>query len=332
MSANSPSPFAVVEYPCLDDIMQVLISHLRLSEDKFVASKGGGRELLGVSFRLTNPRARISRSEMRGKIFSALGELFWCLAGSDRLDFIGHYIPKYIKRSSEFSNDGETVNGAYGPRIFGQNDLDQFRNVAKLLKAQRDSRRAVIQIFAASDLKNADDPNRRYKDVPCTCTLQPILRRDRLNLIVHMRSNDAYLGFPHDIFVFTMLQEMLARTLEVDVGFYQHMVGHLHLYDEHGEQAMDYLSEGVQSIEPMPEMPKEDPLPLLPDLIKAEAAIRADPRCTLQSEFNPYWGDIIRLLRIHSERHHKLADYKDRVAEIKSQMHEPTYRLYVPLE
>jgi thymidylate synthase len=262
---------------------------------------------------------------MRGKVFSALGELFWCLAGSNRLDFIKHYISDYV----EHSNDGETIHGAYGPRIFGQNESAQFRNVAQLLKAHPDSRRAVIQIFAASDLRDAEDKDKRYRDVPCTCTLQAILRKGRLNLIVHMRSNDAYLGFPHDVFVFTMLQEMLARTLEVDVGFYQHMVGHLHLYKKHRESAMAYLSEDVQSIVPMPSMPKEDPLPLLPDLIRAEAAIRADPRCTLQTEFNPYWSDIIRLLRVYSENHYKSDGYKTRIAEIKSQIQEPRYRLYV---
>ena len=31
-------------------------------------------ELRGVTLQLTNPRARLSRSESRGKVFSALGE------------------------------------------------------------------------------------------------------------------------------------------------------------------------------------------------------------------------------------------------------------------
>ncbi|WP_205507888.1 thymidylate synthase [Myxococcus vastator] len=305
--------------------MQTVIKLLLQSEDKFDASKGGGSELLGVNFRLTQPRARLSRSEMRGKVFSALGELFWCLAGSNRLDFISHYIPKY----SEYSNDGRTIHGAYGPRIFGKEDSDQFKNVANLLKVNPDSRRATIQVFSASDLRYAGDPQRRYKDVPCTCTLQAILRRGQLNLIVHMRSNDAYLGLPHDIFVFTMLQEMLARTLGVEIGFYQHIVNHLHLYDDHRDQAKDYLNEDVQSILPMPWMPKEDPLSLIPALIAAEAAIRADPRCVLQSEFAPYWSDIICLLRVHSENHYKHDGYKTRIAQIKTQIHGSTYKPYV---
>lgn len=315
-------PFGLAEYQCADDLMQEVLKGLLQSTDKFRASRGDGTEILGVSFRLTNPRARVSRSEMRGKIFSALGELFWCLSGSNKVEIIEHYLPIY----RTFSDDGgDTIHGAYGPRIFGQNEFAQVRNVITLLKNEkyRDSRRAVIQIFAASDLR------KHYKDVPCTCTLQVVLRQGRLNLIVYMRSNDAYLGLPHDIFVFTMLQELIARALHVDIGFYQHMVGHLHLYDENREQAQDYLSEDVQSILPMPPMPKEDPLSVLPELLRAEAAIRADPCSALPSSFDTYWSDIISLLRVYSENRHKIDGYKGRIAEIKARMNDPTYRLYI---
>lgn len=314
--------FGPAEYPCADDLMQEVIKSLLQSTDKFCASKGGGTEILGASFRLTNPRARISRSEMRGKIFSALGELFWCLSGSNKVAFIEHYISRYREHSDD---GGDTIHGAYGPRIFGQNELDQVRNVINLLNdgEHHDSRRAIIQIFSASDLK------KHYKDVPCTCTLQVILRQGKVNFIVYMRSNDAYLGLPHDIFVFTMLQELIARSLHADVGFYQHMVGHLHLYEKDRQQAQDYLSEDVQSILPMPPMPDEDHLPLFSDLLGAEAAIRADPRCMLQSEFGSYWEDIIRLLRVYSENHHKIEGYKKRIAKIKTQMNDPSYQLYI---
>lgn len=37
-----------------------------------------------------------------------------------------------------------------------------------------------------------------------------------------MRSNDAYLGFPHDVFFFTMIQELVARSLGIRVGDYHH--------------------------------------------------------------------------------------------------------------
>ena len=157
---------------------------------------------------LNHPRARLSRSETRGRPFSCLGEFLWYLSRDNKLDFIRYYIPAYEKETE----DGETIYGAYGPRLFDQRGHDQLRNVINLLRSHPESRRAVIQLF------NAEDIARRYKEVPCTCTLQFLVRRKRLHMLTTMRSNDAYKGLPHDIFCFTMLQEVVARTLGLELG------------------------------------------------------------------------------------------------------------------
>lgn len=98
----------------LDDVLIELYKALLMAKG---CNKGGtrgpNREMLGVTLRITNPRARLSRSEDRGKPFSAVGELLWYLSGSDRLDFI----EPYIKRYREDAVDG-VLPGAYGPRLF----------------------------------------------------------------------------------------------------------------------------------------------------------------------------------------------------------------------
>ena len=43
-------------------------------------------------------------------------------------------------------------------------------------------------------------------------------------MLTYMRSNDAYWGLPHDVFAFTMLQEILARSLTLELGTYKHAV------------------------------------------------------------------------------------------------------------
>ena len=110
----------------------------------------------------------------------------------------------------------------------------------------------MLQIFEASDTA------RRYKEVPCTLAMQFTLRRSRLDMLVTMRSQDAYLGLPHDIFSCT-LQEILARSLEAQIGEYKQFVGSLHLYDEHQGAAEQFLAEGVQQTISMPPMPLGDP-------------------------------------------------------------------------
>jgi thymidylate synthase len=114
-----------------------------------------------------------------------------------------------------------------------------------------------------------------------------------------MRSNDVYKGFPHDIFCFTMLQEVLARSLGLEVGIYKHFVGNLHLYDEDKIAVQQYLSEAVQPTISMPPMPTGDPWPSLKKLLAAEYSIRTkkEPDANLW-RIDPYWADLMRLLQI----------------------------------
>ena len=191
---------------------------------------------------IIHPRARLSRTETRGRPFSCLGELCWYLAGTNELEFIRYYIREYDR-----SADGDVVLGGYGPRLMNWRGLNQLDTVKDVLRRKASSLRAMIQLFDASDL--ADEHN----SIPCTCTLQFIIRNDRLHLLASMRSND--------VFAFTMLQEIMARTLSVELGTYKHFVGSFHLYNEHRDEAQRFLNEGWQSTTPMPPMPNVNPWP-----------------------------------------------------------------------
>ena len=75
-------------------------------------------------------------------------------------------------------------------------------------------------------------------------------------MFTNMRSNDAFIGLPHDIFAFTMIQEIVARALKLEPGTYSHAVGSLHLYKTNRDAARKYLKEGWQSTVVMPRCPK----------------------------------------------------------------------------
>ena len=97
-------------------------------------------------------------------------------------------------------------------------------------------------------------------------------------MVTYMRSNDVFLGLSHDIFAFTMLQEMIAKKLNIELGKYRHSVGSLHLYDDQIDTALQYLNEGWQSTSlnsAMPPMPDGDPWKYMPALLKAEFDIRS---------------------------------------------------------
>jgi thymidylate synthase len=118
-------------------------------------------------------------------------------------------------------------------------------------------------------------------------------------MFVNMRSNDAFVGLPSDLFAFTMIQEVVARSIGAEVGRYKHCVGSLHLYDKDRSKAEDYLEERWQSNIAMPPMPLGDPWPDVHEVLAAEERIRnGSLRAVPKSISSPYWADIVNLLRI----------------------------------
>jgi len=298
----------------VDDLMRYVIEEIQAHGDRIRPSKGWATELTGVLVELTNPRARLSRTETRGKPYSCLGELCWYLAGTNKLDFISYYIPRYKNYA-----EGDEVFGGYGPRLFNWRGLSQLDRVTEVLKKKRDSRQAVIQLF------DRDDIVEEHGDVPCTCTLQFMLRRDKLHMFTNMRSNDVFLGLPHDFFCFTMLQEIMARSLSMELGTYKHAVGSLHLYDTNIEAAEQFLGEGWQSTKIlMPPMPTGDPWPSIATLLQAESSIRTTGTFdgSMLHNIGPYWADLIRLLQVFWCKQNKNVD---RVREVREQMSSNVY-------
>ncbi len=275
----------------LDDVMHDALEELLASGEATEPSRGPAREIRGAIIELHNPRARVSRSETRGRVFSSLAELSWYLSGSNEVEAISHYLSHY---EDEAEADG-TVHGAYGPRLLNFDGLNQIRYVIDTLRRRPFSRQAAIQIFDHEDVKQS------YNHVPCTCVLQYFLRSDSLDALTYMRSNDAYKGLPHDVFAFTMIQELIARALNADVGSYIHMVGSLHLYQADETKAQRFLDEGYPSHVEMPPMPIGDPWSSVAKLLDIESALRqgAEP-LTIIFEDEPYWQDLGRLFAIFS--------------------------------
>lgn len=311
----------------LDDLLFDVLKTLTEMPFAFSSTRsstnGNFSEILGVLLHLDNPRARLSRTETKGTVFSCLGELLWYLSGSDKLDFIEYYISSYARESS----DGKTLHGAYGPRLLNsQGRYNQIQNVITTLKEKPSSRRAVIQIFESRDL----EVGKKYPEIPCTCTLQFFIRGELLHMVTHMRSNDAFLGLPHDIFAFTMLQEIIANALGVEIGCYKHSIGSLHLYESDKTKAEEYLKEGVQTTKKyMPVMPKCDPWDAITKMIDAELKIR-NGGCLEKKQFSldGYWLDLICLLEIFSLLKAKEKNI-DKINQKKSEMLDRSYDTFI---
>jgi thymidylate synthase len=279
-----------VQADTLDDLLRTVFRRLLRSTNRPSPTKGANREEIGALLSLRKPRARFSRTEQRATLFTCLGETLWYLSGSQRLDHIEYYIPHY-RKFSNLSRNAVLARGAYGPRLF--KSPNQVQRVIDTLSdpKRHDTRQAVIQIYDKSDFGR--------KDVPCTCTVQFFARGKVVHCHVAKRSNDAYLGLPHDVFAFTFLQESVARSIGHEVGMYHHSVASLHLYDSREGAARKFIDEGWQATTEMPPMPIGDPWPAVHWLLKNEAAIRAGTlELSPPDGIDPYWVDLARLLLI----------------------------------
>jgi thymidylate synthase len=155
-------------------------------------------------------------------------EAYWMITGDNRVETIEDYSPT-IK---EFSDDGLRFSGAYGPRI-----IDQLKYVCDMLLEDNDTRQSVMTIWRSNP--------RPSKDIPCTMAIQWTIRDGIIHCHDYMRSSDAWLGWPYDVFNFTMLTGYIMLVLKKR-GLYNLSLGNLyltagsqHLYEKNWIPASD---------------------------------------------------------------------------------------------
>lgn len=257
-------PVVIPEFPSADEALLGVLTEILRSGITSSPRGRETREVLGFGFVLRNPRARLISLPARCWSESlAVGELCWHLSQSDDLDFVAYYAPKW----QHFSDDGRSVSSScYGKRIFGGGPDSQWGRVHQILAMDSSSRRGILTLVdEKSNLRAA-------KDVACISSIQFLVREGRLNCITTMRSCDAIWGLCYDLYFCTMLQEMMATQLNVNLGWYRHMCGSLHVYEQFYSMASRIVAEGLASnAEAM--APLTD-LSALPQFLRLESALR----------------------------------------------------------
>lgn len=240
-----------------------------------------------IGFSILNPRKRyISIKARKWSMPLAIGEFCWHLSGSDKVSAISYYAPRW----ESFSDDGAVISGScYGRKIFGSEDgsKSDWERIIQLLKYDPDTRRAILFFDKGNDRFLPET-----KDVSCVSSMQFLLRNSSVDAIVQMRSNDLIWGLPYDVFLFSLIQELLALTLGLEVGVYYHIANSLHVYKRHYELARS-LSNAKVLLEQ--EMPPMDSLSELPRFLEGERAIR-EGRAVGPFQ-STYWNDFAEVLK-----------------------------------
>lgn len=192
--------------------------------------QGATRELLCASYEITGRDYIVADLTRRFNLGFGFIEFATMLTGNDGLKLYTKHIANYGK----FSSNGYSLDNAYGQRLRGIMSLDgehkysgcnQIAKCVQILKKDSNARYAVATINSGQlDLESSSS------HVPCTLSLQWLVRDGKLNQILTMRSNDAVKGVTYDVFSFGLLHEAMSQLTGYEIGQFFVNAGSLHVY------------------------------------------------------------------------------------------------------
>jgi thymidylate synthase len=194
------------------------------------ASRAGStREILHAAFTIRDPLERwvLARRPAINPAF-AIVETIWILAGRDDSALPNHWHPGLPK----YTGGGDRYHGAYGYRLRRRFGFDQLKRAYLTLKNNPDSRQVVLQIWDPRIDLPDEEGRPAAQDVPCNVLSMLKVRDGKLEWTQVMRSNDLFRGVPYNFVQFTILQEVMAGWLGLELGSYDHLSDSLHVYED----------------------------------------------------------------------------------------------------
>jgi hypothetical protein len=261
------------------------------------------REVLNQQLCQRDPRRRVfAASASSFNVAVAVARFVWHLAGNSQLSAIAFYEP----RANLFSDDGRVLPGSNsGARLLGEGaDRDQICGIVARLRADASSRRGMAVIW------RPDDAVRESRDIPCSLALACHLRGGELLTTVTMRSNNALRLLPYNLFEYTMLAELIAAELDVELGPYWHNVSSLHIFDSEAgvAEAVSSAPHPAGVVAAMPAIPRgKGALELATALTHSEAQLRTavvakdwpalrEAIDRAKAQLHPYWLGLFSVL------------------------------------
>ncbi len=134
-------------------------------------------------------------------------------------------------------------NGDLGPvyghqmRNFGNQSIDQLKNVIQSLKQDRDSRRHIISLWNPIDQPDMALP-------PCYLYFQFFVDKgEKLNMFVVQRSGDLFLGIPYDLALFSKLLLYISEQTLYLPGMINLQIVDAHVYKNQKEAIQEYFEQ-----------------------------------------------------------------------------------------
>jgi thymidylate synthase len=195
------------------DLGDLLVKHGQLVKPRNVETL----EIEDFSLFLTDPTMSVPVGVGRKlslKILAAEG-LQWLGGFSDLAQLSSVSKGKF----DEYSDDGQTLYGAYGPRT-----ALGLERAVDMLARDRSSRQAVVPIWRPLEVT-------RTKDLPCTLSWSFRIRGvEHLHMSTVMRSNDVFTGVAYDVPIMCRIGDAVAFALDAYLDAYHHTAQSFHQY------------------------------------------------------------------------------------------------------
>jgi len=138
------------------------------------------------------------------------------------------WLRPYTKIWDDFiEEDGKVT--SYGYRWRKHFKRDQLKELINSLKTNPSSRQCVV---IAWDSENDGLTSPPKKNVPCLFAFTVNIIGGKVCMHNIVRSEDMFLGFPHDVAGFALLHMLIAQELGLPVGTYSHSISNAHLYSD----------------------------------------------------------------------------------------------------
>lgn len=193
---------------------------------------------------MTSPILTLPQRKLSYKFMAA--EALWIISGDNLVSSIA----KYNKNIAAFSDDGKKFAGAYGPPV-----TSQLPYVINTLFNEPESRQAALTIWQPNPAPS--------KDIPCTIAMTFTIRNQTIDTNVFMRSSDAWLGLPYDVFNFTTITvyiacavnklaaEMRVKPIIKSLGHLSMLLGSAHIYEKNFEDIRAITAKPLDETKPI---------------------------------------------------------------------------------
>lgn len=168
-------------------------------------------------------------------------ELRWFLSGSTNVNDLAESVQKWW---SPWAKEDGGLGPTYGKQLrrCGVEEYDQLEGALHLIQSHPTSRRILISLWHTPEMLETQ--------LPCChgTVTQFNVQQGKLSCHMYQRSADVLIGVPVNIASYALLTHLMAAACGLEVGWYTHSFGNLHLYENHRAQSVVQLARDVRKL------------------------------------------------------------------------------------